>query len=270
MNKEIELKNFIEKSNELVSSNYILADIKIVNVLKAIATSETLLGLIKNCLTGFNYKKAKETYFVESKYLSKDKKVFVLPNSQKDIIAFVFLTLMDIDNKVITLAELLDKYFYEDGSSFSQYSLFIEQMIKPFVDTVVYLMQGVISGAVQDPKDALLELERKQKKIKEEEERELLKVKELAKKTYGENLKTVRRILFENKKAFQAGKLSDVEKDERVLVIDKLLKALDKEDKEEITYAFLCYYYQAKAHFFNRQFRVKKIRKLLSEIIYEF
>lgn len=270
MSKELELNNFIEKSNDLISSNYILAEIKIINLLKSIATSETLLGLFKNCLTDFDYEKAKETFFVESEYLSKDKKVFILPKSQKDIIAFVFLTLMDIDNKVITIQELLDKYFYDDGSSFSSYSIFINQMIRPFVDTVVSLMNDVIDGKIQDPNEALLDRALRDKKIREEEEKELLREKELSKKSYGENLKTVRRILLSNKKIFSEGKLSEVEKAERVLVIDRLLSALDSEDKEEITYAFLCYYYQAKAHILKRQFRIKTLRKLLSEIIYEF
>ena len=94
-----EVNNFIACTDELVSASYILADIKIAHVLKSIAVSDVLVALFSNCLDGFDYTKAKKAYYVASPYLSKDKEQFVMPESLKDLIAFVFNVLMDLDSK---------------------------------------------------------------------------------------------------------------------------------------------------------------------------
>lgn len=269
MSREVELYNFVEKAKEVIESNYILAEIKIVNLLKAIAGSETILALFKNCLTDFDYENAKNKYFVKSEYLSNDKKVYVAPENKKDIIAFVFMNLMDIDNKKITLPDFLNAYFYGDGSTFSSYSLFIDQMIKPFVSTVKELTEDIIGGKIQDPNEALNILKEKKEKEEAEIEAERQKQNELAKKTYGANMAKVRRILLESKKKYLSSNKSEVDKAERVLVVDKFLNALDKQNAEDITYAFLCYQYMAKSHIFKRDFKIGQIRRLLSDIVYE-
>ena len=50
MNKRAELDAFLKSTDELINSKYIIADIKIVGVLKAIASSQTLIALFQNCL----------------------------------------------------------------------------------------------------------------------------------------------------------------------------------------------------------------------------
>lgn len=269
MSKELELNSFREKAQELISSNYLLADVKIVNLLKVIASSDTICALFKSCLTDFDFNKAKEKYFVVSQYLSNDKRVFVVPESTKDLIAFVFLCLMEIDNKVISLPNFLDKYFYDDGSTYSSYSMFINLMIKPFTSTVYSLAEDIFDGKVQDPHEVLVNIEKKKARQKAEKEKEIEKEKELSKKTYGENIKKVRRILISNKNKFINSKLSENKKAERTLVIDELVKALDSEKQDRITYSFLCYYYMAKSCIYRRPFKIKLIRRLLSEVIYE-
>ena len=61
-----ELDIFVERADELIDSKYILADIKIVNLLKAIASSDTLIALFKNCLSDFDYSLAQKKYFQSS------------------------------------------------------------------------------------------------------------------------------------------------------------------------------------------------------------
>ena len=55
MRRSEELELFLSRADEFIESQYILADVKIAGLLKAIAGSETLLALFKNCLnyTGF-------------------------------------------------------------------------------------------------------------------------------------------------------------------------------------------------------------------------
>ena len=66
MTKKEELELFLERADEFINSKYILADVKIINLLKSIAQSETLLAIFKNCLTDFDYQQAKKKYLVKS------------------------------------------------------------------------------------------------------------------------------------------------------------------------------------------------------------
>ena len=159
LTKSEELRVFIERADELINSKYILADIKIVNLLKAIASSDTLIALFKNCLDGFDYNVAKKKYLVKNPYLSDEKGQFVLPPNSRELLAFVFNVLMDIDAKRISLGDFIDKYFYEDGSSYAGYSAFVNAMIKPFKNSVALLMEKVIEGKLQDPVEAVNEAE---------------------------------------------------------------------------------------------------------------
>ena len=110
MDKRNELGLFLERADELINSKYILADIKIVNLLKAIAASSTLLALFKNCLTDFDYQEAQKKYLVKNQFLGGDKGEFVLPPNSRDLLAFIFNVLMDIDSKRIDLNSFINKY----------------------------------------------------------------------------------------------------------------------------------------------------------------
>ena len=66
MTKREELDLFLTSAQDFIASKYILADIKIVNLLKAIASSDTLIALFKNCLTDFNYEEAQKKYLVKT------------------------------------------------------------------------------------------------------------------------------------------------------------------------------------------------------------
>ena len=175
MTKKEELDLFLKRTDEFVEAKYILADIKIVNILKSIALSETLIALFKNCLTDFDYNQAKKNYFVKSKFLSNDKCEFVLPPNSRELLAFIFNILMDVDAKKIDFSEFLDKYFYVDGSYSASFEAFKNAMIKPFRNSVKMIMESVIDGKVQDPLEAIIEQEEKLVKQKKLEEEQLAK-----------------------------------------------------------------------------------------------
>lgn len=262
-----ELDAFIERADEFIDSKYILADIKIVNLLKTIATSDTLLAIFKNCLTDFDYSLAQKKYFVKSKYLSSDKGEFILPPNSRELLAFIFNVLVDIDAKRIDFAEFLNKYFYEDGSFSAGYDAFINAMIKPFKNSVKMLMDSVLEGKLQNPVEALVEEEERRAKEKEQEEKEALKEKEMLTKAYGTSLKKIKGMLLEDKQKLKKSKHNLEDKREMTLVIDMLANVIDSEDKDAIDYAFIAYKYMAKAHkvmFFGR---VAKIKALLKDIV---
>lgn len=261
-----ELDAFIERADELIDSKYILADIKIANLLKSIASSDTLLALFKNCLTDFDYVEAQKKYLVKSKYLADDKGEFVLPPNSRELLAFIFNVLVDIDAKRIDLCGFLNKYFYVDGSFSSGYDAFITAMVKPFKNSVKMLMDGVLDGKLQDPVEAFVEEEERRAKQQEQDRKAAEKEQELLKKAYGESIKKIKNMLLEDKQKIKKSKYSEEIQKDVLLVIDMLANVIDSEDKDAIEYAFVAYKYVAKAHkiiFFGR---VNKITALLKDI----
>ena len=258
---------FTVRADDLINSKYILADIKIVNLLKAIASSDTLIALFKNCLTDFDYEQAKSKYLVKSKYLSEEKGEFVLPPNSRELLAFIFNVLADIDAKRIDFASFLNKYFYVDGSFSSAYDSFITAMIKPFKNSVRMLMESVLDGKLQDPVEALVEEEERRAKQKEKDETEAKKQEELSKKTYGESVKKIKELLLADKVKVKKSKYDESIQKEIILIIDMLANALDSEDSDAIEYAFTAYKYLAKVHKIMFFGRVAKIQLLIKDII---
>ncbi len=268
MSKREELDIFLRRADELIDSKYILADVKIVNLLKTIASSDTLLALFKNCLTGFDYEEAQNKYFTKSSFME-DKGEFVLPSTSRELLAFIFNILVDLDAGNIVLGDFLDKYFYVDGSSYSSYALFINSMIKPFRNSVKMLMESVIDGRLQDPVDAFREEEEKREKELKEAEEEEQREKERSKKAYGDSLKKLRDILLADKKKVKESKLDEEEKENLILLIDMLANVIDSTDKDAIHYAYLAYKYAIKSHpvlFFKRE---KATAKLVKDVLNE-
>lgn len=267
MTKREELDLFLERADELIDSKYIIAEIKIANLLKSIATSDTLLALFKNCLTDFDYQSAKRKYLVKSQFLSADKGEFILPPNSRELLAFVFYTLVEIDGKQIMLGDFINKYFFEDGSFSSGYEVFITSMVKPFKNCVKMLMEGVIEGKLQDPVDALSEEEERKAKKLLEEEKAAQKEMDLSKKNYGVSVRKIKELLLEDKKKVKASKLKVIVKNDLVLVIDMLANVVESEDKDAIKYAFIAYKYVAKAHPILFYGRINKISKHLRSVL---
>ncbi|MBQ6922957.1 MAG: hypothetical protein IJQ66_07710 [Clostridia bacterium] len=267
MDKRAELDNFLQKSDDLLASKYIVADIKIITLLKSIATSDTLVAIFKNCLSGFDYEDAKKKYLVKSKYLADDKGEFILPSSSRDLLAFIFSVLVDIDARRIDISHFLDKYFYEDGSYSAGYNAFLDSMIKPFVNTVKVIMENVINGDLQDPLEAFLEEEDRKKRAEREREEEKKREKELSEKSYGESIKAIRQMLLDDKIKVKNSSYKDEEKESLTLIIDMFASAVESGDKDALLYSYTAYKYMVKARrkmFFGRG---KKMAKYFEALI---
>lgn len=269
MTKSEELNLFLEKVNEFVESKYIVADIKIVNLLKTIAGSETLIAIFKNCLDKFDYVEAKKTYFVQKRYSAEDKGEFVLPKTSRELLALVFSILVDIDAKRINFTDFLNKYFYEDGSYVASYNSFINAMIKPFRDSVKVIMEYVLDGRLQDPIEAFNEAEQRRLKEREQAELESQKEKELSEKSYGEKIKKIKELLLIDKQNVKNSNRIQDEKDEFELVVNTLASVIDSGDKDAINYAYIAYKYVTKAHKFFFIKTRRKVNKLTKELLKE-
>ena len=225
------------------------------------------MAIFKNCLTDFDRDAAERKYLVKSPYLSADKGEFVLPSSSKELLAFTFTLLVDFDAKRVEMGSFLNRYFYVDGSFASGYDAFINAMIRPFVKAVKTLMDSVIEGKLQDPVEALCELENQKAKQLADEAERLEKDKELAKKAYGDNVKMIKEILLKDKQKLKAKKMNEEKCEEMLLVIDMLANAITSDDRDAIIYAFVAYKFMTKANkmiFFGRS---KKVFKLLKGVL---
>ena len=161
MTKREELDLFLLRADEFIEGKYILADVKIINLLKAIASSDTLLAIFKNCLDGFDFEEAKKRYLIDSKLQSENRGEFILPTNTRELLALIFNLLVKFDSKAIDLADFLSRYFFEDGSYSGSYESFVNAVIKPFRNAVYRIMQNVIEGTLQDPIEAFVEEEEK-------------------------------------------------------------------------------------------------------------
>ena len=128
-------------------------------------------------------------------------------------------------------------------------------------------MDSVIEGKLQDPVEALCELENQKAKQLADEAERLEKDKELAKKAYGENVKAIKEILLKDKQKLKVKKMAEEKCEEMLLVIDMLANAVTSDDRDAIIYAFVAYKFMTKAHkilFFGR---AKKVFKLLKGVL---
>ena len=263
MSKREELDLFIEKADELIDSKYILADVKIASLLKTIAASDTLLALFKNCLTDFDFEEACKKYLVRNKFLSADKGEFIIPPNPRDLLAFIFYVLVEIDAKRIVLSEFINKYFFVDGSYSSGYEIFITAMIKPFRNSVKGLMEEVLGGKLQDPIEAFIEAEDERARQKEQEEIDAQKKLEVDRKVLLANVSAVKEYLFANKLRVKESNKEQSVKDDINLIIDMLANVIDSEDKDAINYAFVAYKYMFRAH---KLLLIKDSKKLMDAV----
>lgn len=128
------LKNFIVACNEMIDGKFILSDIKIAKILKAIAGSILLYNLFTKSLVDFNFelemRNAKTSNRVNGGY-------FKMPNEHKKIIALVFCLLLEVDNKKIKLQQFITDNFYSSEGYNISYSNFSMVMLVPFKNAVL-------------------------------------------------------------------------------------------------------------------------------------
>ncbi len=265
MTKVDELNLFLESADDLVESKYIIADVKLANFLRSIAMSNTIIAILKNCLNDFDYLDAQRKYFVKSQ--QSDKGEFITPTSSRELLAFVFNILVDIDAKRIDFNQLLSKYFFVDGSCSASYEAFTTAVIKPFVNVIQMLMEGVVDGSIQDPIEALNAQEGLKAKELAEKAQTEKRERELLMKAYGKSLKAIKDILSADKQKVKDSKLKDSSKEEIILVIDMFASVLDSDDKDAIQYAFIAYKNVANANMFMFFGRAYKVSKLIKDVL---
>lgn len=141
--REQSIALFKKNCDDLIASNYILANKKISVLLKAVSSSKLFVELFEFCAEGFDYEETKRRSIVKG--LSYGSGRFVMPSGSREIIAFVFLLLCEIDLKELDFMKLLETCFYEGGYNES-FKRFSKEVLVPFKNEVIYAVEKMISG----------------------------------------------------------------------------------------------------------------------------
>ena len=137
------LDNFLNACDEFIQGKFILADIKISKILRAISTSKEVYNLMAESLINYNFKKE----YSELKRLSDEQgKDFALPKDTQSVISFVFAMLVEIDSKRIDFSELLSTTFPYATSQREEYAMFSQKFITPFKNAVSKMFGVVPDG----------------------------------------------------------------------------------------------------------------------------
>ena len=128
-----ELDNFLNSCDEFIEGKFILADIKISKILRAISTSKEIYNLMAESLINYDFKKE---YNALKKQADEQGKDFSLPNDAQSIISFVFAMLVEIDSKRIDFSEFLSATFPYATSQREEYVMFSQKFILPFKNSV--------------------------------------------------------------------------------------------------------------------------------------
>lgn len=130
-----EIAKFIKSCNDLINGKYILVDVKITAILKAIAESDDIYNILAECLINFDFEKE----FTKASVSSPSDTTFKVPMEIHKIIPLVFCLLVEINRKHVDFDIFLETQFPYAGDQKERYDKFANNVIAPFRDAVASL-----------------------------------------------------------------------------------------------------------------------------------
>ncbi len=125
MDKE-KLKEFFDACDDFISCKFLVAEYKLQRMLQVLSQNEDICALIGDCLEQFNRDREFAKAFIQD---GQGELICDMPTEEYKIIAFVFCTLVDIDNKKIDLIDFVKRFY---GREENPFKAFINQMVVPF------------------------------------------------------------------------------------------------------------------------------------------
>ncbi len=126
---------FDKRCIEMMSSKFIVADVRIRNILKSIAGSRRLLAVFAAAAKTFNF----DAEFDRSIVVDGVKKFIRIPDDPMRHIAFVYSLFWEIDMKNIDLHKLLNEYYAVGQNINDFYNCFNAEVIFSFREKVMEL-----------------------------------------------------------------------------------------------------------------------------------
>lgn len=253
------LENFKEKINELVNCKYILAERKISDLLKVITDSKMLYELFEYVTDGFDYYTFKSVCFPE------DGNGVKMPAKESELLALVFLLLMEIDMNKESLDGLCLKYFGANETGQARYSSFVLKVIIPFGLATERAADRLIN-AQSEELSAEKEVGEKAEKIATESKSEPTKaeVKKAPEKKEYPFIEKARKVAEKYYKGRSIFKRNREKKEELDYILFSLENALRKKNAETVTLAYTALKYFVFSEF-NLKINLDEIMKGISE-----
>ena len=125
MNK-LEVDKFLEACDDLLNCKFLVAEYKIQRLLQQLASASDVCSLVGECLEQFNRDREFAKTFVQD---GQGDFVCLMPSEEYKVIALVFCTLVDIENKKIDFVDFIKRFF---GREENPFKAFLDTMIVPF------------------------------------------------------------------------------------------------------------------------------------------
>ncbi len=125
-----QIKPFTDACDNMARSKFIMIDKRVGDVLKAIASNDTVFSIIKNCMINFNFDN-------EWKLATARINQLQAPSEEHRFIAFVFSILSRIDDKRISASTLLATYFSRTENTTGAYAEFCDYLIIGFKEAII-------------------------------------------------------------------------------------------------------------------------------------
>lgn len=140
--------------NEIRGSKFILADIKLNELLKLIALEPELYRLTEYCLKDFSF----DLEFMRAEvpnHSGETKFLFRLPAEVEKVVALVFCLLCEFDNRQKDLQAFLIDNYVTEGNYQVGYEAFIRQVVEPYVLAVKTVLEQGVYDLPPEEKKAL-------------------------------------------------------------------------------------------------------------------
>lgn len=134
-----ELLKFVSSCDEFIDGKFILADIKISKILRAISRSPLIYNLIAESL--INYDFHRDLSKISKDFQGKKGKNLQLTKDPEFVVPFVFSLLVEIDSRKVDFNEFLIKYFPFISSEKDRYDYFAKEIILPFKNAIVEIFK---------------------------------------------------------------------------------------------------------------------------------
>ncbi len=131
-------KRFAEACDKYASSKLILADRALSELLRLIANEPDVYGVLETAAKDFHFRQEFESAQIQtaSGYQLR------LPQNRYALIALVASILYSFDNGSISVLDFLEKFFPTDDGVKASFPVFTEEVIIPFRDAVISVMNG--------------------------------------------------------------------------------------------------------------------------------
>ena len=242
--RETSVKNFCVAIDTLCTTKYIMADLKIFEVISQIKQSKLLTEMFNHFIKDYDFYNG----LVNSLNEENGVKSFVMPVKATDVMAFTYSLLTEISQKKLQLTDLLD-YFDATKNYEKAYSKFCQDVLQPF-KTYVYnsAMQVINMTQVSQPSEVLQENPEQEKSTKIED----IDVNKASLPV------TLIRLLELDGLSVRSSRISKDEKEDLLYVIDLFIEIIRNKDFEKIKLCYLVYYYAFKPY--------KKIKTNITDV----